>query len=207
MVDGEIAWTMNHHLPPLWAWLFDPASITESRRLHNTLFQAASRFQELAVRTRSNREFGRYAALFEEIVPDRFSRELKLPPDAIITLNLADLEALRPYRHEEYAARWEAFFQACEAGENAASAWEGAIFSPIRLKGSRQHDARLLGGLAEGIGLPRADRARALVWTLFGRPQTHAARALSETWIEKAQSHPAIEYRPRITLLDWILKR
>lgn len=205
-INGEPAWTLTHDLAPLWSWMFEPSSITESRRLHNTLFDAAVRFDDLRRRTEPLPRFHEFLAVFEEITPDRFARELKAQPDAILSMSVENAETSRPYQHEEASKSWETFFEACEARdeEGASRAWEHAILSPLAIRGTQQHDARLLAGLALEMGLEREDRARALVWSLFGRPGSHEARALTETWVARAESLPSVAWKPKRTFWNWL---
>ena len=199
-IDGETAWRMDHDLPPLWAWLFDPRSITESRRLHNTLFDAATRFQANAARAAQIDAWAPYLSIFEEIRPEEFSRVLGKPPDAILRLDLAALEGSRPYRHEQAAREWDRFFAAAESGDRATArdAWEEAVLSPLSFTGGRQRDARALALLARGFGLPENRRAEALAWSLFGRPATRRAELLTAAWIERANELSSVGYTRKL---------
>lgn len=196
-IDGRTAWELEHFLPPLWLWFFEPSAITESRRLHTTLFEGADRFQQLLRRARATPFFAELFAPFAEIRPDKWHRDLGEKPDAILMLDLAELERTRPYRHETAVARMESFLLACETGGDALKLWEDAILSPLPFTGGKQRDAIMLAARAEEFRLPPEDRAEALVWHLMGRPVLRSARALNHDWTEKARDLPCARYVPR----------
>jgi hypothetical protein len=137
-VEGETAWELNHCLPVLWPWFFEPASITESRRLHSTVFEAADRFHRQVARTAGVAWAGEIAGLFEEVRAEQFFRSLGCSPDAILSMDLAELERARPYNHERASEAWERFFAVCAEGDGkgAGEAWEFAVLSPLVLTGS-----------------------------------------------------------------------
>lgn len=209
-IQGKVAWRMDHHLPALWLWLFDWNAITESRRLHATAFDAAEHFQGRAARVAADPELAALVAPFaEELRPDRFPRELGIPPDGIISLDLAPLEAQRPFRLEAAAERWEACFAAAEHAKPARALrqFEQASGGPLHFTGARPNDARMLSARALELGLEREERARALLWMLFGQPVTPAARALTFAWTERAQTHPAVGYEVPATWWRRLLGR
>lgn len=198
-IDGETAWKLDHDLPALWHWLFDPATITESRRLFTTTHDAASRFQLCAERVSRSEYFAPYITLLEEIRPDAFPRALNARPDSIVSLDLAELEKQRPYRHERAAAEWEKFFHACEQNNNPAARtlWDAAVLSPLTFPGGRQRDARAFAMRAEEFHLPRDERAKALLWLLFGMPESRPAAALTFEWTARARELPAVGQQPK----------
>lgn len=207
-IDEIPAWRFEHWMPVLWPWLFDGRSITEARRLHSTVFDAAVRFDERRRLTAGSPSLGPYLALFERIRPDAFAQALGTRPDAVISLDLFPLESSRPYNHVRSTAGWERFFSACRSGEDASAvlAWEDASLTRLHLDGRRMHDARLLAGLAEGFGLERTDRAQPLVWLLFGLPVSRPAHALTHEWLEAAASLPSVAPIPRVPFWQRLLQ-
>jgi len=199
-LDGQPAWEFDYHLPALWPWLFDAGAITESRRLHSTVYDAAVRFQEAAARLQTTPDFQALAAIFrEDLRPDRFARALDAPPDALLSLDLRSLEEQRPYQHEKASEHWEHFFTACARGDEATAReeWQQAALNPLAVHGGTQRDALALAARAEELGLDRQDRAQALVWLLFGQPVSRPARALNHVWAERAAELPAAHYVPK----------
>ncbi len=199
LANGQPAWEFQHHLPVLWPWLFDPAGITESRRLHATVFDAGARFADLAAIASNDAYIAEWLAPFEELRADGLPNHLDLPPDAVLRLDLAPLEHARPYRHEAAAEHWESFFAACPTGRQTAAlaAWESAALNPLVPTGGTQQDALMLLARADEMALAPDDRAAAMVRLLFGHPASRAARALEFRWIERARRHPAALYSPR----------
>lgn len=206
-VDGQPAWEFDHHLPVFWPWLFEPSSITESRRLHNTLLDAGDRFRQLRSRIAKSSRYEPVAALFHELSPDGFAKALGQPPDSVLMLEVGRIEERRPFSFAKSCGEWEAFFKACEGGqENEADRhWEEAALSPLRFRGNNQLDAVAIVAHAEALGLERDERGRALIWLLFGRPVSRAAKALNHTWIERAEELDFIRFRPRIRWWQRIL--
>lgn len=202
-------WGWDHDLPVLWPWLFEAHRITESRRLHNTVLDAGALFSARLARCRDTGPWGAMAAALDGITPDRFFRELDVPPDTVLRLDLAPLEARRPYRHEEASARWEEFWTASEAGNRpaASAAWEAATLNPLRPSGRVQRDAEALARLALQCGFPRRERARALVYLLFGEPLSRPAKALTFKWVEEAEQLPAVAYRETIAWWRMLFRR
>lgn len=198
-IEGRPAWELEHFLPPLWLWFFDPAAITESRRLHATLFDGAARFQDQHRRATGSPFFADLLAPFAGIRPDKWHRDLGEKPDAILMLDLAELERTRPYRHETAAARMETFLAACESGDDRAAlrTWEDAVLCPLPFTGGKQRDAIMLAARAEEFRLAREDRAEALVWHLMGRPVSRAARGLNHDWTALARGVACARYLPR----------
>ena len=198
-VEGKVAWTLDYYLPALWSWLFDARSITESRRLHTTAFDAAARFQECRERLRPLPYFHEIASVFERLTPEYFPRDLGVPPDAVMSLDLEDFENRRPYVHERGTERWEQFFAAVNRGDQprALELWEAATLNPLAFYGSQQSDARALAARALELGIGREERARALVTFLFGKPANRRAEALTHRWLEEAGKLPAVAWREK----------
>jgi len=200
-VEGETHWEFAHDLPVLWPWLFDPEAITESRRLHATVFDAAERFAARREIVGGLPPFDTLLAPFAGLTPDRFPRALGHDPDAVLMLELAALESGRPYQHERASARWMEFESACRLRrrEDALTLWETAVLSPLVIHGGLQRDALALAARAEAMGLGRGahDRATALVWLLFGRPVSRAAKAQTFEWIEAMAAHPPVAFIPK----------
>lgn len=200
-IDGVAHWELDHDLPVLWPWLFDPAAITESRRLHATVHEAAGRFTDRRLRVSKLGETIAFIHAFADLTPDRFPRAMDARPDTVVMLDLGPLEAQRPYDHASKSSQWMAFERACEQNDKyaALSAWEEASMSPLRLHGSVQRDALGLAARAEAFGLPRtgSGRAQALVWLLFGKPITRPAKALNHQWVEQIALWKAVGFVPR----------
>jgi hypothetical protein len=198
-IEGNVGWEFDYHLPALWPWLFDPESITESRRLHATAFAAAENFQRCRSRLANLPWLQELTGILERIEPENFARDLNTHPDAVISLDLMLFENERPYVHETAADRWEQFFRAAERGDRrgALEFWQQATLNPLVLYGSRQQDARALSARAQEFGYDREDRGRALVTCLFGRPVSRPAMALAHRWTEAAQRLEAVGYREK----------
>ena len=211
-VAGKPAWAWQHDLPVLWPWLFDAAALTEARRLHTTALDAGALFREHATRCGGLPPWNGLLNVMDRISADTFFRELDVPPDTLLRLDLAPLEARRPYRFEQAAEQWRFFRSACEHRDaaTAAEAWRKATLNPLRLSGNPRTDAVALSKLAERHGYSRHDRARIVVHLLFGRPVSRAATALTHRWIERAEQLPAAAYREKIAwwrLLFWPWRR
>ncbi|CAN5239287.1 hypothetical protein BH09SUM1_BH09SUM1_25710 [soil metagenome] len=194
-LGGATAWEFDHDLPVLWPWLFDAKAITESRRLHNTVFDAAERFHSHGGKLAGHEYFSSITAIFDDIRPDQFPRDLNAPPDEILSLDLSELEAQRPYSHEANAAAWDAFFAA-----PSLEKWNEAKLNALTLRGGVQRDALALAARAEELFHDRSERAKALVHLLFGRPVSRPARALTHNWIERAERFPAAMFTPKIPI-------
>lgn len=205
-VDGTAAWTAGHHMPLLWPWLFDWSRLTESRRVYTTAFDGADLFARRAAVVAPLAPWGSVAAaLAATIRPDQFPRQLGVAPDAILSLDLAEFEARRPYRAEAAAAAWEEFFAVAVAGRRAAAtaALERAALNPLQLTGRRQVDALHLAARATELGLETnsAGRAEALARLLFGQPMTRPARALSVGWAAALATVEGVAFVPARGLL------
>lgn len=198
-LDDAVAWQLDHHVPSLWLFLFDAEAITESRRLHTTVFDAAVRFDELRKATRALPFAADLLAPFEEIVPDRWSRELGVSPDAVLSLDVGRIERSREFKHDELAVLRERWAVAATHGDHreAVTIWEAMQVGPLAFAGGRERDAIGLSARAEEFGLGPRERAEALVWLLFGRPVSRGARSLSMAWIERAREHPAVNLYSR----------
>lgn len=197
VINGEPSWELHHHLPVVWPWFFDAARITEARRLHDTVFEASSRFSEYALLLKRIPHLHAVISIFEEIRPDAFFRALGENPDAVMSLDLSELEKRRPYDHERNSRAWEDFFSACDRGdaEGALRYWQEGALSPLTLTGSKSRDAMALAARAEEFRLGPEERARALVWLLMGRPVSRPAQALTFQWIERASVLPIAAVR------------
>lgn len=210
-VAGSDAWRCHHDLPVFWPWLFDGATITESRRLHSTVFDAADRFATRLERMARLEYLSPIARAFEEIRPDHFSRALDVKPDTLISLDLGEVERRRPYNHDTATASWEAFFHACDRGDlkGAITAWDRASLSPLRFTGGRQHDARALAALAVNMQRTTTSQDRALVLThlLFGEPHSRAAKALTHQWSGRLSDFSPVHFTEKVTPIRAILRR
>ena len=195
-IEGKVHWEMNHFLPVFWPWLFDPHALTESRRLHTTLLEAGDRFEQHRRRLAPLPYFQALADLFDDLRVDRFPRAIGEQPDAVLSLDLAELEGQRPYRHEVATERWGSFFEAVDRADQKAAVerWNEAILNPLHLYGGQQNDARGLAARALELGLSRESRAAALAIYLFGHPVSRAAKAMHHGVVERAQELPAVAF-------------
>ncbi|MCC5877621.1 MAG: hypothetical protein JJU11_15480 [Candidatus Sumerlaeia bacterium] len=210
-VAGSDAWQFHHDLPVFWPWLFDGTTITESRRLHTTVFDAADRFAARMEQLGRLPYFSPISRAFEEIRPDQFPRALGVNPDTLITLDLGEVERRRPYDHEAATAYWAVFFQQCDRGElgGALAAWEKATLSPLRFAGGQQHDARALAAAAVEMRLTTSsqDRARVLAQLLFGVPHSRPAKALTHQWSERLSDFPPVHFTEKVTPIRAMLRK
>lgn len=196
-INDEPAWELDHWVPVLWPWLFDAARITESRRLHATAHESASRFQERADAARTVPFLAPIMEIFEEITPQDFFRELRANPDAVLSWDLSLIEERRPFRIEEAAAHWQKF-DAALADKNhdkAISLFAHAQLNPLALRGVQQLDAHELGAHALNLELSREQRAEALTWLLFGKPVSRPAKTLTARWLVRAEGVPAVKLK------------
>ncbi len=199
-IEGSLAWEFYHQLPCLWLWMFDWKCITESRRLHSTVYESAAQFEDLLGRVRKAPAVYQYLEIFEEIRPDIFPRELDTNPDAIMALDLAELEAERPFKYETAVAHWREFFRACDHGDEEAAliCWEKAVLSPFVPSGGKQRDALLIKSIGKDLRLPDNERAKTLVWCLYGEPVSRPAKALASKWVNRAERLPAVGFQPSL---------
>lgn len=211
LVENDSAWELDHDVPVLWPWFFEAGAITESRRLHTTLFDGAARFQERLLLAGQLEYFRALPEVFEEIRPDLFPRAMGAPPDAVLSLDLSQLEARRPYRHEEKARRWREFFAACREGDQKAAlpALEQATLSSLRLTGHLQRDAIHLAARAREQRRETTANGRqsALIELLMGSPASRPARALHHGWVERAGSFPPARFTERPSPLRGLVRR
>lgn len=200
-VDGEVAWRFDHWMPVLWPWSFSADGITESRRLHTTLFEAGERFEVCRAGVAGDPYLAALVGVFVGLDATSLPRALGARPDAVLRLDIALFEQSRPYRFEERAARWQAFFAAAGSSPPDTAAalrqWERASLNPLRLFAEQQQDARSLAAQAQELGLDREQRGEALVRCLFGHPVSRPARALHHVWCHNAGGLPAIAHRAR----------
>lgn len=206
-INANPVWRYRHFLPVVWPWFFDAARITESHRLHDTLFEAGVRFVARRDAMAKCAYFARLAEVLGAIEADSFARTLNESPDGIITLDLGEFARQRPYNHDAVSAGWDKFFAACERNNTPAAiaAWESAVLNPLVWFGGTQRDALALAARASELELPPEKRALALVRLLIGEPITRPAIALHYRMIEAASAHPAIAFRAATPLWRRIL--
>lgn len=211
LVEGEPAWESDHDVPVLWPWFFSFAAITESRRLHTTLFDGSGRFQERLALAGRIAYLEALPGIFEEIRPDHFPRAMDAPPDAVVSFDLSALETRRPYSHGEKSRAWDGFFIHCAERDTRAAldALGLATLTSLRLTGNQQRDAIDLAARASEHGLETtpAGRGTALIHLLMGRPASRPARALTHEWIQRAGTFPPARFTSRPSPLRRLLQR
>lgn len=196
-INANPVWRYRHFLPVVWPWFFDAGRITESHRLHDTVFEAAERFAARREAMAKCAYFEPLALVLAGVEADSFARAMNESPDAIISLDLGEFIRQRPYDHAAASAAWDRFFAACQRDDASAAmvAWERAVLNPLVWFGETQRDALALAARASELELPSDKRAEALVRLLIGEPVTRPAMALQFAMIEAARAHPAIAFR------------
>ncbi len=209
MINGEVCWELEHYVPMFWPLLFMDKQITESRRLHSTLFQAASCFSEIRKRHKEGEFLGSLFDCFGDLEPDRFSHQLKEPPDTVLTWDLTEVEQQRPYLYEDAMEKLKIFRDAAEPGsekELLRNLNESAL-SPIEFTGNTRLDSLALIQGAGELRTPQQERGRTLITALFGNPVSIPARALSSKWVEKADRLNIAEYKEKRSIVSYLIKR